>query len=239
MAAATKIRKTAGTKGNPLPEKLICCNMDTPPMQRELFIVEGDSAGGTAKKARHPEYQSVILLGGKFTNIEKATVGATINNKDVRNFLIALGVNITKLLDSVESPQKYEYGKVVYLMDADADGKHIEVLTSIMIQRLLPTLFKRGMVYSCAVPLYSGILKDKYYYGNTTEEIKQACGKDIPLTRFKGLGQMSWQSLRETGFNPRTRNLQKISPIKGQSLRNLYALTGKDTSARKELMGIT
>ena len=206
-------RKTVMTGGG-LPGKLSDCS-ETDPLKCEVFLVEGDSAGGTAKQGRDRVFQAILPLRGKILNVEKAQQHRVFENEEIRNIYTALGVSIGTEEDSKAlNLEKLRYNKIIIMCDADVDGSHISTLILTFFFRYMRELVEGGNVYIATPPLYlvkKGAKKAYAWNDNERDNLAKDFGSGVSIQRYKGLGEMNADQLWDTTMNPETRTLRQIS----------------------------
>ena len=247
-AAARKARELVQRKsvlsGGGLPGKLADCS-DRDPNRCELFLVEGDSAGGTAKQGRDRSFQAILPLRGKILNVEKAMEHKIYENEEIRNMYTALGVTV----GTVEDPKalnivKLRYHKLIIMTDADVDGSHIATLILTFIYRYMKELVEQGYVYIAQPPLYlvkKG--KDQSYAWNEDQRkmyvTKFANGREdtVNVQRYKGLGEMNADQLWDTTMNPDTRTLKQVTIESAAEADRVFSmLMGDEVAPRREFI---
>ena len=233
--AKDNARKKSGIDGLNLVGKLAACSGKKPELN-ELFIVEGDSAGGTAKQARVRQYQSILPLRGKPLNVEKKKLNQILENEEIRTMISAIGAGI----DPDFKMDKVNYHKVIILSDADQDGMHIRCILLTFFFRYMRPLVNAGCVYIGMPPLYKVYKGDKVEYAYDDKELNEKIekiGKGYQLQRYKGLGEMSAEQLWETTMNPATRNLTQVTvEDAAKAERMITTLMGDKVEGRKEFL---
>jgi DNA gyrase subunit B len=228
-------RKNAFSLGG-LPGKLSDCSSKKSD-STELYIVEGDSAGGSAKQARDKETQAILPLRGKILNVEKSSPARALSSEEIANMITAIGTGVGDNFDET----RLRYKKIVIMTDADVDGDHIKTLLLTFFFRFMPTLVENGNIFAAMPPLYRVRKGQKDYYVYSDKELenfKKTSGiSDGGVTRFKGLGEMSSQQLWETTMNPDTRKIKKIFIDDAVEADKTFSmLMGDDVQARKNFI---
>ena len=233
--AKDNIRKTKKIDGLTLIGKLAACSGKKPELN-EMFIVEGDSAGGTAKQARVRQFQSILPLRGKPLNVEKKKLAQILENEEIRTMIGAIGAGI----DPDFNLEKSNYHKVIILSDADQDGMHIRCILLTFFFRYMRPLVNAGYVYIGMPPLYKVYKGDKVEYAYDDKELNEKIekiGKGYQLQRYKGLGEMSAEQLWETTMNPATRNLTQVTvEDAAKAEKMITTLMGDKVEGRKEFL---
>jgi DNA gyrase subunit B len=254
------VRRKSALESTMLPGKLADCSIEDPE-HCEIFLVEGDSAGGSAKSARDRRTQAILPLRGKILNVQKARLNKVLENEEVRNIFTALGVGFGETLDV----SKARYGKVILMADADVDGAHIRTLILTLFFNYMRELIEAGKVYLAMPPLYKvrkGKL-DQYAYDeaerdeiiarirnakskggddetpvdNLEDDGTQRTKDGIVISRFKGLGEMNPEQLWATTMNPEVRTLQQVTIESAQSAAHIFeTLMGDAVEPRRQFI---
>ena len=241
----TQRRKNA-LESSALPSKLADCR--TNDLERsELFIVEGDSALGTAKLARDSEFQALLPIRGKILNVQKASVGDMLKNTECASIIQVVGAGSGRTFDL----EARRYGRIIFMADADSDGAHIRCLLATLFFRYMPELIREGRVYSAVPPLHRIEISkpkkgmERYVYTYSDDELqrrlaelkKRNVGWKDPVQRYKGLGEMDADQLAETTMDPRHRTLRRITVDDADAAARVFELLmGSDVAPRKEFI---
>ena len=230
------VRRKSLLESSALPGKLADCQTRNPE-EAELLIVEGDSAGGTAKAARQREFQAVLPLRGKILNVERARLAKILENKEVQAIITAIGTGIGEEFDR----EKSRYHKIISMADADVDGSHIKALLLTFFFRYMPDLIDAGYVYVAQPPLYRVPYKGKVHHFRNDEELDafraENNGARIEPQRFKGLGEMNADQLWETTLDPDRRTLLRVTMEDAALAEEIFStLMGEDVEARKNFI---
>jgi DNA gyrase subunit B len=240
---ARKLARKNLLSNNSLPGKLADCR-STDPRNSEVYIVEGDSAGGSAKSGRDSMFQAILPIRGKIINVEKARIDRVLKNNEVQSMITAFGTGIHDEFDLT----KLRYHKIVLMADADVDGQHIRTLLLTLLFRFMRPLVEAGHVYLAQPPLYKikwgGKVGDEYVYTDKEKEGALKLGaeqgrkiKDDAIQRFKGLGEMNATELWETTMNPETRVLLQVTLEDAATADELFSiLMGEDVEARRSFI---
>lgn len=242
--AAKKAREMVQRKtvmsGGGLPGKLSDCS-EQDPEKCEVFLVEGDSAGGTAKQGRDREFQAILPLRGKILNVEKAMQHRVFENEEIKNIYTALGVTVGTEEDSKElNLSKLRYHKIVIMCDADVDGSHIATLILTFFYRYMKELIEAGHIYIATPPLYlikKGNRKRYAWSEKERDEIAKEYKSSINVQRYKGLGEMNAEQLWDTTMNPEHRILRQVTvDNSGEADRVFSMLMGDEVPPRREFI---
>jgi len=245
--AARKAREATRRKGllesNSMPGKLKDCQSNNP-AECEVFIVEGDSAGGSAVRGRNPQTQAILPIRGKILNVERARLDRALGNQEVQSLITAFGTGIGEDFDL----GKLRYHKIVLMADADVDGQHIRTLLLTLLFRYMPELIKQGHVYMAQPPLYRVKWvnsEHEFAYSDRERDVLVANGqasgkrlpKEKPYQRYKGLGEMNYDELWETTMSPEHRILLQVTLDEAAAADETFAvLMGEDVDARRSFI---
>jgi DNA gyrase subunit B len=257
------IRRKSAFEGGSMPAKLYDCSKGSDPMDCELFIVEGDSAGGSAVDGRDIKYQAILPLRGKILNVEKARLDKMLANEEVKSLINAIGTGIGESeIDNVPGQngdasafsqngdgfilEKLRYGKIIIMTDADVDGSHISTLLLTFFFRYMPELVKRGHIFLAMPPLYKiskGKISHYIYPGNEEQKAQLLAelggddGKGVQVQRYKGLGEMNPEQLKETTLDPEKRVIKRINIEDAVEADRIFTmLMGDDVPPRKDFI---
>ena len=253
------IRRKSAFDGGSMPAKLYDCSKGTDAMDCELFIVEGDSAGGSAVDGRNIKYQAILPLRGKILNVEKARLDKMLGNEEVKSLINAIGTGIGESDIDGEGEEsgnggdgfkieKLRYGKIIIMTDADVDGAHISTLLLTFFFRYMPELVTRGHIYLAMPPLYKVSRGKNFIYvspGAEAEEKKDEAvahlageeGKKVEIQRYKGLGEMNPDQLKDTTLDPSQRMIKRINVEDAVEADRIFTmLMGDEVPPRREFI---
>ena len=240
-AAARKARELTRRKGllesSTLPGKLADCSIRDAAFA-EIYLVEGDSAGGSAKQARDRSFQAILPLRGKILNVERAGLNRALSSEEIQAMITAMGTNIGEEFDITSA----RYHKAIIMTDADVDGAHIRCLILTFFFRFMPEMIENGYVYIAQPPLYKISIGKKHEYAYNDHQLQQALGKlaegtKYTIQRYKGLGEMNPQQLWDTTMDPSTRTLMQVTIDDGLAAEKAFTdLMGDQVEPRKEFI---
>ena len=242
--AREMVQRKSPMSGGGLPGKLADCS-DKDPSKCELFLVEGDSAGGTAKQGRNRMFQAILPLRGKILNVEKAMYHKALESDEIRNIYTALGVTIGTEDDSKEANiEKLRYHKIIIMTDADVDGSHIDTLIMTFFFRYMPQVIQNGYLYIATPPLYlckKGKVEEYCWTDAQRQKFIDTYGggseNAIHTQRYKGLGEMNAQQLWETTMDPENRMLKQVNIDNAAEADYIFSmLMGEDVGPRREFI---